>query len=247
MLLASSGQLPLLSSRGHFFEAGVAKELFGRARVDVNAYRRAITHFFDDDLLLNTAMSFPFTFARASINGVEASVDVPRWGRTAASLRYSYSHGVGSVPLSGGLFLGEGAGDLTTTGEFPISEDQRHTIRGRVRVDATPRLSLSAAGRFDSGLPIEIEGDLDQSQLASQYGARVLERVDFEAGRVRPSMALDASASFALWKVGSRGGRVQMDLFNLLDRLNVINFASLLSGTALGPGRTAMVRVRMEF
>ncbi len=74
-----------------------------------------------------------------------------------------------------------------------------------------------------------------------------MEQVDFEAGRVKPSRTLDASASFALWKTASNSGRVQVDVFNLFDRLNVINFASLLSGTAIGPGRAATIRVRAEF
>jgi len=247
VLLASSGEAPLRSSRGHFFEAGVAKELFGRARVDVNAYRRAITNFFDDDLLLNTAVSFPFTFASATVNGIDTNLDLPRWRRTAASVRYSYSRGIGQLPLSGGLFLDAAADGVTGTGEFPISEDQRHTVRGRMRVDVTPRFSLSAMLRFDSGLPIEIEDGVDRTELALQYGARVVERVDFEAGRVKPSRALDASASFALWKAASHSGRVQVDVFNLFDRLNVINFASLLSGTAIGPGRAATLRLRAEF
>jgi hypothetical protein len=247
VLLASSGEAPLRSSRGHFFEAGVAKELFGRARVDVNAYRRAITNFFDDDLLLNTAVSFPFTFASATINGIDTNLDLPRWGRTAASFRYSYSRGIGQLPLAGGLILEGGGSEATGAGEFPISEDQRHTLRSRLRVDVTPRFSLSGVFHFDSGLPIEIDGDVDKTELALQYGARVVEQVDFEAGRVKPSMAFDASASFALWKTVSDSGRVQVDVFNLFDRLNVINFASLLSGTAIGPGRAATIRVRAEF
>jgi hypothetical protein len=145
------------------------------------------------------------------------------------------------------LFLETDGGEAAGAGEFPISEDQRHTVRSRLRIDVTPRFSLSGVFRFDSGLPIEIDGDVDKTELALQYGARVVEQVDFEAGRVKPSRAFDASASFALWKTASNSGRVQVDVFNLFDRLNVINFASLLSGTAIGPGRAATVRVRAEF
>jgi outer membrane cobalamin receptor len=59
VLLASSGEAPLRSSRGHFFEAGVAKELFGRARVDVNAYRRADNKLFRRRPVIEYGRQFP--------------------------------------------------------------------------------------------------------------------------------------------------------------------------------------------
>jgi hypothetical protein len=40
---------------------------------------------------------------------------------------------------------------------------------------------------------------------------------------------------------------VQADVRNLTDRLNVINFAGLFSGTALAAPRSGAVRVRADF
>jgi hypothetical protein len=40
---------------------------------------------------------------------------------------------------------------------------------------------------------------------------------------------------------------VQADVLNLADRLNVINFAGLFSGTAIAPPRSFGVRLRTEF
>jgi hypothetical protein len=72
LLLASSASLlslnnaglilPVRPSRGNFYEAGLAKSLFGHMRLDGSYYRRDISNFADDDLLLNTGISFPISF-----------------------------------------------------------------------------------------------------------------------------------------------------------------------------------------
>jgi hypothetical protein len=41
--------------------------------------------------------------------------------------------------------------------------------------------------------------------------------------------------------------RIQANAVNLTNRLNVINFAGLFSGTALGPPRSFGVRVNVDF
>ena len=41
--------------------------------------------------------------------------------------------------------------------------------------------------------------------------------------------------------------RLQADLLNLTNRLNVIDFAGLFSGTALAPPRSVAVRLQAEF
>jgi hypothetical protein len=64
---------------------------------------------------------------------------------------------------------------------------------------------------------------------------------------VRPSFALDASIGAELWRKEKRSVSVQADVLNLTDQLNVINFAGLLSGTALAPPRSFGIRLRAEF
>jgi hypothetical protein len=46
--------------------------------------------------------------------------------------------------------------------------------------------------------------------------------VNFEAGRVRPSFSLDASAGMVLAKSATRRLGLQLDVRNLTNRLNVI-------------------------
>jgi outer membrane receptor for Fe3+-dicitrate len=83
--------------------------------------------------------------------------------------------------------------------------------------------------------------------LQQQYGQAVLDRVNFERGRVRPTFSLDVSAGADLWKHEKRSVRVQADVSNLTNRLNVINFAGLFSGTAVAPPRWAAARLQFEF
>jgi hypothetical protein len=50
-----------------------------------------------------------------------------------------------------------------------------------------------------------------------------------------------------LWVHDKRSLRLQADAINLTDRLNVINFAGLLSGTALAVPRSVAIRLQSEW
>jgi hypothetical protein len=239
-------RLPVRPSRGNFFDVGFSKRLFSKARVDVTQFDRRMNNFADDDLLLNTGVSFPIAFDRAEIRGTELKVDVPRWGALSAFASYAYMVGVGWLPVTGGLFLGEDAtAALAATDRSPISQDQRHTLRARAAFQLSRRAWVALAGSYGSGLPVEFEGD--EAQAVAQYGARIVSRVDLQSGRVRPSGSLDASASFVIFRADKRSVRVQADVINVTNRLNVINFAGLFSGTALAPPRSVAVRMHAAF
>jgi hypothetical protein len=152
------------------------------------------------------------------------------------------------LPIAGGLFLGPDAAELLDSTEtFPMTQDQRHTLRGRVQRRFSQRVWLSAAARFDSGLPVELDDPVDVDQLKSQYGASIVDRVDFETGRVRPSFAVDCSLGVLLWSHGQHALRAHANVANLGNRLNVINFAGLLSGTAVGAPRAWSARLDWQF
>jgi len=239
-------RLPVPPSRGNFYEAGVSKRLFGTARFDVTHFKRVMTNFADDDVLLNTGVSFPIAFARADIEGTEIKVDLPRRRAWSGQVAYTHMRGIGELPITGGLFLGdETAEALASSDEFTVSQDQRHTLRGRLNYLVSPRWSASAAVSYGSGLPVEFPGDRDDA--VEQFGERIVDRVDFSSGRVRPSLAIDASISATIVRSSARTLRIQADLINLTNRLNVINFAGLFSGTALAPPRSVAVRLHAQF
>jgi hypothetical protein len=238
-------RLPVWPSYGDYYEVGLTKGLFGHIKLDANYFRRDFRNFSDDEVLLNTGVSFPISFSRAAISGAEVKLEIPRWGRVSGFLSYSYMIGYGYRPVSGGLLLGnEARVMLDSTDRFPISQDQRHTLSTHFQYLVVPRLWVTVGGSYGSGLPTEFEGDVD---ALARYSPEIVDRVDLERGRVRPSFSLDASAGADLWKQKDRTLRVQIDGQNLTNRLNVINFKGLFSGTALAPPRSFAVRLQADF
>lgn len=241
--------LPVRPSRGNYYEAGFTKAIASAIRLEASFFRRNIRNFADDDLLLNTGVSFPIAFHSAEIRGVEVKLETPRLGPLSGFLSYTNMIGLGQLPIAGGLFLGDNSTRLlNSTARFPVTQDQRNTARAWLRYQILPRLWTAWTGSYNSGLPVD---NIDENQtpafLIAQYGSPVVRQVNFGRGRVHPSFSLDASLGADLWKREKRSVSVQADVLNLTDRLNVINFAGLLSGTAIAPPRSFGIRLRTEF
>lgn len=242
---ADTARLPVPTSHGNFFEAGVSKAIRGRARIDVTGFNRRMTDVADDDLLLNTGVSFPIAFQRANIYGAEAKFEFRQWKKLTGFLGYSLLHGVGQLPVTGGLFLGEDIEELESTDEFPLTQDQRHTIRGRATYQFSPSAWIAVAGSYGSGLPFtDFNGTPEEA--AEQFGPAVVERVDFETGRVRANASFDMAGGITLTQSAKSALRLQAEIRNLTNRFDVINFAGLFSGTALAAPRSVSVRLRWD-
>jgi hypothetical protein len=257
ILLASSPQvdslnplvvrLPVRPARGNYYEVGVTKAIGGKLRLDANVFRRDFHNYSDDDVLLDTGISFPISFARARVAGEEVRLELSRWGRFSGYLSYANQSGLGQGPITGGLFLGsEASSGLTDTSKFAITQDQRNTARARVRFQAISRIWFAAGAQYGSGLPAEV-GGADPAELLAQYGPAILSRVNFARGRVRPNFALDAAAGFEAYHKEQRSISFQIEAANLTDRVNVINFASLFSGTAVAPPRSLSAHLKFSF
>ena len=237
--------LPVPPSRGDFYETGVSKGLGGIARLDATYFHRYATQFADDDVLLNTGVSFPVALAAATVNGVDIKLDVPATRRVSGSVAYSWMRGFEQLPVTGGLFLDDDAAELLTSAEtFPMTQDQRHTLRARASYRVSDPVWVTLASAYGSGLPFEFTGDRDEAE--AQYGERIADRENLDAGRVRPRLSFDLSAGARLTRSAPRL-RLQVDVRNITNRLDVINFAGLFSGTALAPPRSVAVRLRAEF
>jgi len=240
-------RLPVQPSHGNYYEAGFTKSLFDKFKLDGNYYRRYTNNYADDDLLLNTSVSFPIAFRKAEIYGAEGKLDFPTWGRFSGFAAYSYQVGFAYLPATGGLFLGDQDINSNTVGagRFWDSQDQRNTVRTRIRCQLTRRAWVGLGAAYGSGLPIEFEGTVDDA--IAQYGVAVVSRVDLERGRVRPQFSLDASVGADLYRRDRLTVRLQGDIENINNRLNVIDFAGLFSGNAIGPPRSAFVRLQTDF
>lgn len=258
LLLASSPEVDSLSdqvlripvppSRGNYLETGFSQAIDNKARLDVTFYRRSFTNFADDDVFLNTGISFPIAFHSGQVRGIDVKLELPKWGKLSGFLSYSNMLGIAQLPVAGGLFLGSDAeGALGDTSSFPISQDQRNTARAQARYQVLPRFWIASSAEYGSGLPVEVDEDTDIDGLTAQYGAEIIRRVNFAAGRVRPNFSLDFSAGVDLWKHEKTLLRLEGETENLTNKLNVINFAGLFSGTAIAPPRSGNIRLQLDF
>ena len=257
ILLSSSSQvssldpsvlrLPVEPSHGNYFELGASKSFVGQFRFDANYFRRYVNNYADDDQILSTAVSFPIAFRKAILYGAEGKLELPHWRRFSGFLSYSYIVGNAWFPVTGGLFLGDDAVNATTqlTGHFPDSQDQRNTARMRIRYQLTSRLWIAGGPEYGSGLPFDFEGTYQQA--LAEYGPAVVNRININSGRIKPMLAVDASAGADLYKKENRSLRLQADGENLNNRLNVIDFGGLFSGNAIGPPRSYSLRLAATF
>lgn len=239
--------LPMRPSRANFYEIGVRKSVWQVARLEVNHFWRRFREFADDEVFLNTGVSFPVAFSRARINGTEVRIEIPGWRGLSGFASWSNQIGSGDLPLTGGLFLGKDPAELRGSGRFAISQDQRNTARAQVRWQMRPRLWVAAGSQYSSGLPVELEPGAGRDDFEHSFSPRILDRVNFARGRVRPGFSWDFSGGVDLWRREKRSVRLQVDLLNAANRLNLINFSGLFSGTAIAAPRTVGAQLRTQF
>ena len=240
-------RLPVKPSVGDYYEGGVSKEFVKKIRFDANYFRRDLDNFADDDQILNTTISFPIAFEKGIIYGLEGKVEIPNWHGFSGFGSYSYSVGNAWFPVTGGLFLGDDATDAASelSGHFPVSQDQRNTVRGRLRYQVKPQFWIAGGVSYDSGLPFEFVGD--PATVLDQYGPEVLGRLNFSRGRIDPSFKVNASAGLILHRSDRWTSTFQIDGVNLTNTLDLLDFGGLFSGNAIGPPRSAFMRLTSTF
>lgn len=258
-----TGNVAVPPSRGNFFEVGLRKPVGSIFRLDVSHYWRTFRNYLDDDVFLNTGLSFPITFDTARIQGTEVRFEMPRFHRFSSYVSYSNMLGTATSPVTGGLFVRGGeAEELRDVVErFPISQDQRNTLAARLRYEPHRNVWVAMEVRYGSGLPVELEDDDDDDdedddedddddgdhREGQPIPQRILDQINFERGRIRPNFNLNFSGGVRIWEHEARSATLQVDLRNATNRLNVINFSGLFSGTALAPGRQATLQLRFRF
>jgi hypothetical protein len=251
-------QLPVQPSEGNYYEAGLAKAFSNKFKVDANVFRRAVNNYADDDQIENTTISYPIAFEKAIIYGAEGKLTLVNWKRFSGFASYSYEVGDAWFPVTGGLFLGDDA-ILPTSGHLPDSQDQRNTVRGRIHYQLTPRLWIAGGIQYDTGLPFDFECPSPSNQTPQQvlqqciagqaqiYGWDVVDRLNFDLGRILPSFQVSASAGVDLYKSERVDVHFQADGENLTNVVEVIDFGGLFSGNAIGPSRSFAMRLTTNF
>jgi hypothetical protein len=237
-------QLPVQPSHGNYYEVGATKAFFGKLRLDTNMFRRQVNNYADDSQILSTGISFPIAFFRAILYGAEGKLELLQWHGFSGFASYSYIVGNAWFPVTGGLFLGDNAVN-PTSGHFPDSQDQRNTFRGRVRYQIAPRLWIAAGCDYNSGLPFQ--PDLTPQQYATEYGQVVINHLNFNRDRILPYFTQNASIGVDLYNREKKSVRLQADVQNLGNTLELIDFGGLFSGNAIGPSRTYTLRLQTSF
>lgn len=240
-------RLPVKPSKGDYYEGGLSTVIGKHLKMDANYFRRFVDDYADDDQINSTSISFPISFRKAIIYGAEGKLTVPDWHRLSGFLSYSYEVGNAWNPVTGGLFLGDDANAAAQalTGHFPDSQDQRNTVRGRVRYQVASHFWVAGGIQYDTGLPFEFGGDRDQA--LAQYGPQIIDRINFDRGRILPSFQVNASAGADIFSGERAKIHVQADGQNLNNVLDVIDFGGLFSGNAIGPPRSYSLRLTMTF
>jgi hypothetical protein len=136
-------------------------------------------------------------------------------------------------------------GATTLTGHFPDSQDQRHSVRGRLRYEVTKRFWVAGGIQYDTGLPFDT--DSTEQQALAEYRQQVIDRINFNRGRIDPAFQVNASAGADVYKSDRMSMRLQIDGQNLTNILNVIDFGGLFSGNAIGPSRSVALRLTTSF
>ena len=231
-------------SEGNYYEAGATKVFRDKVKLEANYFRRLVANTADDNQITNTTISFPIAFRKSIIYGAEAKLELSEWRRFSGFLSYSYAVGNVWFPVTGGLFL-NGDGGLTLPPHFPDSQDQRHTLRGRLRYQVKPRFWIAGGIQFDTGLPFDFTGD--PQQALAEYGQQVFDRLNFNRGRIYPSFLVNASAGADVYQSDHVKMRFQIDGQNLTDIVDVMDFGGLFSGNAIGPSRSVAMRLTTNF
>jgi len=236
-------QLPVPPSHGNYYEVGATKAIAGKLRLDGNMFRRAVNNYADDSQILSTGISFPIAFSKAVLYGAEGKLELLQWKRFSGFASYSYIVGNAWFPFTGGLFLG--VANNTPSGHFPDSQDQRNTFRGRVSYQVAPRMWVAIGCDYNSGLPFQ--PDLTPEQYASEYGQVVINHLNFVRDRIRPYFTQNASAGVDLYEHEKHSVRLQGDVQNIGNKLELIDFGGLFSGNAIGPSRAFFLRLSTSF
>ncbi|MGA9673621.1 MAG: TonB-dependent receptor, partial [Terracidiphilus sp.] len=240
-------RLPVQPSAGDYYEVGLTRVFLQHLRLGGNCFRRVVNNFADDSQIDNTSISFPIAFRKAILYGIEGKLEVPDWHRFSGFTSYSYIVGNAWFPVTGGLFFGSEASAAASqlAGHTPDSQDQRNTVRGRLRYQMRPRFWIAGGFQFDSGLPFDFNGD--PATVLAEYGQQVLNRINFDRGRIYPTFQSNASAGADIHKSDRLNIRLQADGLNLNNVLNVIDFGGLFSGNAIGPSRNLALRLTTTF
>lgn len=179
------------------------------------------------------------TIARGDVRGLEARLDVRAYHGLGGYLSYANSKAIGTTPVTGGLPIGSG-NQLIPNLKFPGDQDERNEGQFGVTYAHKSGLWTTFTGRFDSGVPSEID---PSDATSGEIDPRIAAELDFNRGRIKPRALFNVTAGYELMKESSHPVSLQFGANNLTDRLYLYNFRSIFSGTHVGRPREFTGRI----
>lgn len=241
---------PVQPSREWQVDTGFQQQ-FGRyLRLDADFYYRRLKNPPEITNFLETGIIFPANLDHSRSKGIETRLDLARVGGFSGFASYTNLHIYGFSPITGGLFLGE-AVDISMRpagSRINIEEDQRNTLVFQMMYDKLPGKFWAAfGGRHDSGFAVELEPDASEEEFAMEFPEKILDRVNFDRGFIKPHTVFDFSIGrdFRLNEHVSLSG--QFNIQNLADTFYLITFESVFSGTTVGRPRNYSGKLSFNF
>ena len=250
VLQGISTVLPILPDKQNAFEIGAQQLVSKFFRLNLTVYQKRIKNFSDKDQFFETGVIFPITISSGRVTGEEVRLESTDLRGFRAFVSYANSRAFGVTPITGGLFLGEDPQDLFLKGlKFANDHDQRNEAQFQVSYNHhRSGLYTSFSGRYDSGVPADVEPGTTLGEFVAQgFDPRLYKEIDFQRGRVRPRTILDFSVGADLMQKERVSMNVQFDVQNLTNELFLYNFESVFSGTHIGFPRLFSGRLSLRF
>lgn len=240
----NGGGAAILPERVSAREVGVTQSLGGRVRLDAAFWWRDFENYDDPNVLFSTNVVFPNAVAEGFARGLDVRVDVPRVRGISGYASWTNARVLQTGPIDGGLFLTDEAIDIGPGTKFVPDHDQRNAVAWGVSYSLPKRgLWASLDGRYESGVPLEVDPD-ELDDLRAEPGADL---VDFGRARVRPWATVDASAGVDFVRTDRATVGVRVAVENVGDARYVYNFGNPFSGTHFAAPRRASAGLRVAF
>ena len=230
----TGGGATIKPERVSAFEVGFTQNFFGRVRLDAAFWRRTFRNFGDPNTFFNTTVVFPNSVNRGFATGFDTRLDVPEFKGFSGFVNYTNGRIVQFGPINGGLFLTDEFIEIGNETRFIPDHDQRSVSAfGVIYNHRRSGFWASFGGRYESGVPLEVEED-DLEDLRELPGADL---VNFERRRIRPWTVFDFAVGVDLLRKERVSLKLKFEMQNFTNNRFAYNFGSPFEGTHFGHPR----------
>ncbi len=246
-LATSSGRSDLRAQRENVYEAGLQQSLFGKATLNASFYHKDSRDQQDNNNFLNTGVIFPVALARIRVNGVEGRIVLPAFHRVTTTVSATHARAISTPPFTGGLFIGQDAINLLTSGPFVIDHDQKLSLQTTATYDIRWNWWTTASIRYDSGLvanpttPQKLAADPDYADLVPYMNFNT------DPVRVARRTISDLALGYRHMSGDRRAWDLQIQVNNAFGVKALYNCQSVFVGTRVVAPRSAGVKLRWHW